>query len=118
MNQALPPLPPRLHSAALAAAEHLTAIAHSEGIELGGLRSEALPHLITLLYTIRERCVEAEREPQPWLGDRAITPGEIAGVLETIAQLMISDGTHNLAGHNPSWFTDAARIVEHLSHDN
>jgi hypothetical protein len=114
MSQALPPVPPRLHSAALAAAEHLTAIAHSEGIELGGLGGEALPHLITLLYVIRERCVEAEREPQPWLGDQAITPGEIAGVLETIAQVMMSDGNYNLARHNPGWFTDAARVVEQL----
>jgi hypothetical protein len=96
----------------LAAAEHLTAIAHSEGINLGGPRGEALPHLITLLYIIRERCVEFEREVQPWLGDEAITVGEIATMLETIAQLLISDEVYDFAGHNPSWFADAARVVE------
>lgn len=114
MQQALPPLPPRLHSAALAAADNLTAIAHAEGIELGGERGEALPHLVTLLYTIRERCVQAEREPQPLLMDAMITPAEIATVLETIGHWMVSEGTGEMAGHNASWFMDAAAVVERL----
>ncbi len=115
MKQALPTLPARLESAVLAAADTLTAIAHDEGIELGGLRGEARPHLHTILYVLRNRCVEAEREPQPYLGDQTITPAEIASVLETVAQVMMSEGIEELAGCNPSWFTDAAVVVERLA---
>ena len=114
MKQALPNLPPRLKAAVLAAADNLTALAHSEGLELGGQRGEALPPLLTMLYLLRERCVAAELELQPWLGDQTITPAEIATVLETIRQLMVSDGWEELAGHNPSWFSDAALVVERL----
>ena len=114
MTHALPQLPPRLQAATLAAADNLTAIAHSEGLELGGKRGEALPHLITILYTIRERCVQMEREPQPWMMDRMITPTEIATVLETIAHWMVSEGMEELADHNASWFSDAALVVERM----
>lgn len=110
----LPPLPPRLQSAALAAAENLAFIAADEDIRLGGSQGEAMPHLITLLFTIRERCVAAERESRPHLGDALITPQEIAAVLETIALLLQSDETYEFAGRNPSWFSDAARVVEWL----
>lgn len=113
----LPPLPPRLQSAALAAAENLAFIAAAEDIQLGGPQGEATPHLITLLYTVRERCVAAEREPQPYLGDALITPQEIAAVLETIALLLQSDETYELAGRNPSWYSDAARVVEWLGQE-
>lgn len=110
----LPQLPPRLESAVLATAEHLTAIAHAEGIELGGKRGKALPHMEAILDLLHERCVEAELEPQPWLMDQLITPAEIASVLETIAQVMMSDEVMELAGHNPSWFRDAAAVVERV----
>ena len=70
----LPPLPPRLQSAALAAAENLAFIAADEEVQLGGSSGAATPHLITLLFTIRERCVAAEQEPRPYLGDALITP--------------------------------------------
>src|SRR5262245_39704678 len=109
----LPDLPPRLKSAVLAA-ENLTAIAHSEGIELDDQKGEATPHLVSILYHLREGCRAAEREPQPWLGDQTITLSEIASVLETIAQTMVSDGQYELAGRNPSWFTDAATVIERL----
>ncbi|MCG3212575.1 MAG: hypothetical protein FOGNACKC_06245 [Anaerolineae bacterium] len=113
--KALPPLPPRLQSAALAAAENLAFIAADEGIQLGGPHGEATPHLVTLLYTVRECCVAAEREPRPYLGDTLITAQEIAAVLETIALLLQSDGSYELAGRNPSWFSDAALLVERLA---
>ncbi|MCG3207184.1 MAG: hypothetical protein FOGNACKC_00784 [Anaerolineae bacterium] len=111
----LPPLPPRLQSAALAAAENLAFIAADEAVQLGGPHGEATPHLVTLLYIIRERCVAAELEPRPYLGDVLITPQEIAAVLETIALLLQSDGSYELAGRNPSWFSDAALLVERLA---
>jgi len=117
MKQALPSLPPRLQSAVLAAAETLTAIAHDEGLDLGGPRGEATPHLHTILYTLRERCVQAELEPQPCPGDQLISPAEIAAVLETIARQMVSDDTYDLVGRNPSWFTDAALVVERLAQE-
>lgn len=117
MKQALPPLSPRLESAVLAAADTLAAIAHSEGIELGGRQGEAMPKLLTILYMLRERCIQAELEPQPYLGDLLITPAEIAAVLEAIAELLISDGSCELAGRNPSWFNDAARVVERLAQE-
>jgi len=117
MKQILPTLPPRLESATLAAADTLTAIAHAEGIRLGGPRGEGLPHLHTILYTLRERCVQVEQEPQPYLGDQLITPIEIATVLETIAQVMMSEDISDLAGYNPSWFIDAALVVDRLAQE-
>jgi hypothetical protein len=115
MKQALPDLPPRLKSAVLAAAENLTAIAYDEGVQLGGPDGEALPHLITILYLMRETCVAEEKQPQPYLGDQLIAPQDIASTLETIAQILISEGIYDFAGHNPSWFTDAALVVERMS---
>ncbi len=116
MKQVLPDLPPRLKAATLAAADNLTAIAHSEGLELGGERGEAKPPLITILYLLRERCVEAELEPQPYLGDQTITSQEIATVLETITHWMISEDMVEFLGYNPSWFSDAAAVVEQIAY--
>lgn len=93
----------------LAAADNLAAIA-AEGVPLGGERGEALPYLITILYTLRERCIQAQLTPV--LAGLAIEPGEIAAVLETIAEVMVSDGVREMAGVNASWFKDAARVVE------
>ena len=76
---------------------------------------EALPHLITILYLLRERCVEAELEPQPYLGNTIITLNEIATVLETIGHILVSDEAHDLADRNPSWFMDAANVVERIA---
>lgn len=106
----LPKLPPRLKAATLAAADNLAAIAAAEGMVLAGERNEALPHLITMLYLIRERCALAPARPAPGL----IELDEIAAVLETIAHQMVGEGIKELAGHNASWFTDAAAVVEHL----
>lgn len=116
-KNSLPQLPPRLHAATLASADNLTAIAHSEGIELGGKRGEALPHLITILHLIRERCIQSELELQPWLGDRSIELSEIATVLETLAHWIISEGIEELAGHRASWFMDAANVIEQIAQD-
>ena len=58
-KHSLPQLPPRLYAATLASAENLTAIAHSEGIELGDKKGISTPHLHTILYLIRDRCIEA-----------------------------------------------------------
>jgi hypothetical protein len=116
-THSLPPLPPRLQAATLASADNLTAIAHSEDVQLGGKNGEALPHLVTILYTIRERCVQAEIEPQPYLGDQLITPQEIAAVLESISHWMVGEEVYELVGLNPSWFTDAAAVVEQMVHD-
>lgn len=110
MSTALPPLPPRLAAATLAAADNLAAIAAAEGVPLVGERGEALPHLIAILYTVRERCVQAQATPAP--AGLAIEPGEIAAVLETIAEMMVSDGMREMAGVNASWFKDAAGVVE------
>ena len=63
----LPGLPPRLKAAVLAAAESITAIAHSEGIELGDQKGEATPHLISILYHRRDACKAAELEPHAGL---------------------------------------------------
>lgn len=107
----LPSLPPRLEAATLAAADNLAAIAAAESIQLAGERGEALPHLITILYTLRERCAHAPARPAPGL----IEPAEVAAVLETIAHQMVGEGLKELAGHNASWFSDAAAVVEQLT---
>lgn len=65
MSTTLPSLPPRLAAATLAAADNLAAIAAAEAVPLVGKRGEALPHLVTILYTIRERCVQAQAMPEP-----------------------------------------------------
>jgi hypothetical protein len=104
----LPKLPSRLEAATLTAADNLAAIAAAEGIRLAGERGEVLPHLITMLYFIRERCAQAPARPAPSL----IEPAEIAAVLETIAHQMVGEGLKDLAGHNASWFKDAAAVVE------
>ena len=64
---------------------------------------------MTILYTLRERCAQAQPHPEP--SDRLIEPGEIAAVLETIVHLMISEGMKELAGYNAAWFMDAAGMV-------
>lgn len=107
----LPNLPPRLKAATLAAADNLAAIAAAEGIRLAGKRGEALPHLITILYTLRERCAQTPARPAPG----QIEPAQIAAVLETISHLMIGEGMSELAGHKASWFSDAAAVVEQLT---
>ncbi len=116
-KHSLPQLPPRLHSATLAAADHLTAIAHSEDIQLTEANGAAKEHLVTILYMFRERVAQSEQQLQPHLGDQLISPQDIATVLETIATLLVSDGTMELAGHNPSWFDDAARVIERLAQE-
>jgi hypothetical protein len=108
----LPKLPPRLEGATLAAADNLAAIAAAEGLALAGERGEALPHLVTILYILRERCAQARPEPRP--NDRLIEPGEVGAVLEFIGQWMVSEGMEELAGYNASWFKDAAGVVEQL----
>lgn len=110
-----PDLPPRLKSAVRATAENLAAIAHSEGIKLGDHKGEATPELSTMLLYLQKRCKEAELELQPWLGDELITPQEIAAVLETIAQVLVSEKVAEFAGHTPAWFTDAALAVERMA---
>lgn len=35
-------------------------------------------------------------------------------MLETVGQLMVSEGMEELAGYNASWFKDAAEVVELL----
>lgn len=107
----LPKLPPRLEAATLAAADNLAAIAAADGIPLSGERGEALPHLITMLYFIRERCAQAPARPAPGL----IEPGEIAAVLETISHQIVGEGMKELAGHDATWFKDAAGVVEQLA---
>ena len=111
-SASLPQLPPRLHAATLASAENLTAIAHSEGIELGDKDGVSTPHLHTILYLLRNRCIEAEQELQPWLGDRMIELSQIATVLGTLGHFIISEWLDELVGHNASWFMDAARVIE------
>lgn len=54
-----PKFPPCLEAATLTTADNLTTIAAAEGIVLGGERGEALPHLIAILYFIREGCTQA-----------------------------------------------------------
>jgi len=44
-KQSLPQLPPRLKAETLASADNLTAIAHSEDVQLGGKNGEAFPLL-------------------------------------------------------------------------
>ena len=73
---------------------------------MGDQRGEATPHLISILYHLRDACKAAEKEPQPWLGDQTITREGIAAVLETIGRTMVSDGQYEVADRNPSWFTD------------
>lgn len=109
----LPKLPPRLEAATLATADNLAAIAATERLALVGERGEALPHLVTILYILRERCAQARLEPRP--NDRLIELGEIAAVLEFIGQWMVSEGMEELAGYNASWFKDAAGVVEQLA---
>lgn len=111
----LPDLPPRLDSALRAAAETLTAIAHDEGLELSGPEGQTGDYLVTMMYLLQQRCLAAEREPQPYLSDETITPQEIAAMLETIGHMLMSDETMEFAGRNPSWFLDAARVVERLA---
>ena len=48
------------------------------------------------------------------LPEASISPREIATVLETISQWMVSEGMEELAGYNASWFRDAAEEVEVL----
>jgi hypothetical protein len=112
IQKTLPALPPRLLSATIAAAEQLAAIARAEGIELIGGCGQSLPHLITMLFVIRERIFQGQIEAAP---DSTITPGEVATVLETIAQVMDSEGMDELAGHNARWYRDAAGIMAVLS---
>lgn len=112
LRPALPALPSRLQSATLAAADNLATIAAAEGLTLVGERGEAAPHLLTILYTLRERCALAQSEARP--GDQRIEPAEIAAVLELLGQWMVSEGIEDLAGYNASWFKDAARVVEQL----
>lgn len=115
MNQ-VDELPPRLKAATLAAADNLAALAHSEGLKLGGPRGGALPDLEAILYLIKERCIQAEQESLPGLGDQTITPAEIATVLETIAQVMVSEEMTEFVGYNASWFSDAADVVERIGY--
>lgn len=110
LRPVLPTLPPRLHAATLAAADTLATIAAAEGLALVGERGEAAPPLLTILYTLRERCALARPEPEP--GDRLIEPEEIAAVLELVGQWLISEGIEDLAGYNASWFKDAAAVVD------
>ena len=116
-KHSLPQLPLRLHAATLASAENLAAIAHSEGIELGDKDGVSTPHLHTILYLMRDRCIEAELELQPWLGDKWIELSEIATVLETLGHMIVSEGLDELAGHNASWYMDAARVIELTAQD-
>jgi hypothetical protein len=37
--------------------------------------------------------------------------------LESIAQMLVSDGTMEFVGRNPSWFADAAAVVERLGQE-
>ncbi len=115
MKHNLPSLPPRLHSATLAAADNLTVIAHSEDVQLTEPNGAAKDSLVTILYIFREQVAQTERQSQPYLGDELITPADIASVLETIANALVSDGTIELAGHNPSWYSDAATVIERLA---
>jgi hypothetical protein len=117
-RQTLPPLPPRLNSATLAAADHLARLAAAENIPLAGERGQALPHLVTILYLIRERCaaVQGQARPEP-SGGQTITVEEIAAVLETIGRIMVSEGWPELAGRNASWFGDAAGVVEMMEQE-
>lgn len=86
-------------------------------ISVVGLRDswkgQVLPELTAGLYLIRVRCEQVQD-----LVDEApastITPGEIATVLETISQIMVSEEIKELAGHNVSWYKDATAIVEQL----
>ncbi len=89
-KHSLPQLPDRLHSAVLAAADNLAAIAHSEGIELTKESGAATDFLVTILYLLREQVAQSEKQSQPHLGDHLITPKDIAAVLETIANLLVS----------------------------
>ena len=74
----LPNLPPRLQSATIAAADHLATLAAAENITLAGERGQALPHLVTILYIIRERCaqVQGQARPEPG-GGQTITVAEV-----------------------------------------
>ena len=53
-SHSLPQLPPRLKAATLAAADTLTAIAHSDGVELTKTNGAAKDPPITILYVLRE----------------------------------------------------------------
>lgn len=117
-TQKLPDLPPRLKSAVLAAADNITAIAHSEGIALTETNGAAKEPLITILYMLRERIAQVEREVQPYLGDQFITLSDIATVLETITHILISEGIYDFAGHNPSWYSDAANLLEQIAQEH
>lgn len=64
----------------------------------------------------REQCALSERESQPSLNDQSTSLAEITTVLETIGHILISDENYDLAGHNPSWFMDAANVLERMAH--
>lgn len=103
-----------LPSAAIATAEHLAAIAKAEGITLAGDRGQVLPELAAVLYLIRVRCEQVQNLVEE-VPASTITPSEIATVLETISQVMVSEGIKELAGYNASWYKDAAAIDEQIN---
>jgi len=51
--------------------------------------------------------------PRPQFDDATITPNQISAVLETIGRVMVSDGTEETAGHNASWYLDAAQMIDY-----
>jgi hypothetical protein len=65
---------------------------------------------------MREGCIDVEKGLTLYLGDQWIKPTEIAAVLETIAAEMVSDGKEELAGHNASWYLDAANVIEQMAY--
>ena len=51
--------------------------------------------------------------PRPQFDDAIITASQISATLETIGRIMVSDGVGESAGHNASWYLDAAQMIDY-----
>ena len=117
ISHSLPKLPPLVESATRAAAEEITAALASVGLSPTEDDGTPSPFLYSILYLLKKRCLEVV--DKDWLskGDELITLTEVATVLETLGQVMVSEDTIELLERNASWYKDAADRVTKAERD-
>jgi len=113
----LPPLPPDVHQTIAIAADAIAAALAQAGLPLVRADGAPSPELYSVLYLLKLLVLDAPDIERPPDQRYPIALREIAVVLETIGQVMISEGMADWAGYNASWYADAADMVERAEMD-
>jgi hypothetical protein len=117
MAQALPKLPADIESVVLTAADMISDAFSAAGLAMRTAEGPPSPFLYSVLSLLKLRC-QAGPDGAGWQRrDYLIPLAEIATLLETIGQVMVSEKIEGMAGYDADFFKGCATVVTQAERD-